>query len=284
MKALLLALSLLVPTLALAQAPVIQISGANFRPLPLAYPRPLADAAAQANAAAFDEALLFDLTASGLFQVLDRKGFLADPREGLTAASIKFSRWADVGAESLVKVQLTGAPGALRGELRLFNVGSGREDFKVTQADAQPRALAHQLADALYRHLTREPGPFSARLAFVRKSGPNRDVLVADWDGRNARPLTQGGINLLPAVGPAGEVAFTTYRSGQPDLCVSRAGAAPVPLVQARQMATGVSFSPDGSRIAYSLAEGEGAHIYVAGADGSGRKRITDVFGINSSP
>lgn len=228
--------------------------------------------------------MLFDLTASGLFQVLDRKGFLADPREGLTAASIQFSRWADVGADSLVKVQLTGVPGAaLRGELRLFNVGSGREDFKVTQTAAQPRALAHQLADALYRHLTREPGPFGARLAFVRKSGANRDILVADWDGHAARPVTQGGINLLPAVGPAGEVAFTTYRSGQPDLYVSRGGA-PVPLVQARQMVTGVSFSPDGSRIAYSLAEGEGAQLYVANADGSGRKRVTDGFGINSSP
>lgn len=289
MKALLLAaavlLSLLVPASALAQAPVIQISGANFRPLPLAYPRPLADAGAQAGAAAFDEALLFDLAASGLFQVLDRKAFLADAREGLTAGSIRFARWADVGADSLVKVQLTGgAGGELRGDLRLFDVASARESFKVALGPAQPRALAHQLADALYRHLTREPGPFSARLTFVRKSGPHRDVLVADWDGRGARPLTQGGINLLPAVGPAGEVAFTTYRSGQPDLFVSRGGAAPVPLLQARQMVTGVSFSPDGSRIAYSLAEGEGAHIFTAGADGSGRKRLTSGFGINSSP
>jgi TolB protein len=288
-KALLLALSvlvsLLVPALARAQAPVIQISGANFRPLPLAYPRPLADAGAQGSAPAFDEALLFDLTASGLFQVLDRKAFLADAREGLTAGSIQFARWADVGADSLVKVQLLGAAnGELRGDLRLFDVASARESFKVTLGPAQPRALAHQLADALYRHLTREPGPFSARLAFVRKSGPNRDVLVADWDGRNARPLTQGGINLLPTVGPGGEVAFTTYRSGQPDLYVSRGGAAPVPLLQARQMLTGVSYSPDGSRIAYSLAEGEGAQIYVASPDGSGRKRITDGFGINSSP
>nr|WP_153867905.1 MULTISPECIES: DPP IV N-terminal domain-containing protein [Myxococcaceae] len=276
--------ALLLPALALAQAPVIQISGANFRPLPLAYPQPLADAGAQPSAPAFDEAMSFDLAASGLFQVLDRKGFLADAKEGLTAGSINFARWADVGADSLVKVALTGSGEQLRGELRLFSVGSGREDFKVALGPTQPRALAHALADALYRHLTREPGPYTSRLTFVRKAGPNRDVFVADWDGRNAKPLTQGGINLLPTVAPNGDVAFTTYRSGQPDLFVSHGGAAPVPLVQARQMLTGVAYSPDGSRIAYALAEGEGAHLYVAAADGSGKKRITDGFGINTSP
>jgi TolB protein len=39
--------------------------------------------------------------------VLDRKSYLADAREGFTASTITFSRWADVGAEALVKVQLS---------------------------------------------------------------------------------------------------------------------------------------------------------------------------------
>jgi TolB protein len=286
-KALLLSL-LLVPFLALAQAPVIEISGANFRPLPLAAPSPVAqDEGTRKLASAFDEAWLYDLKASGLFQVLERASYLADPKEGLTAGSINFARWADVGAESLVKVQLVTEGDTLRGELRLFSVGTGREDFKATQSApaAEPRRVAHQLADALYRHLTREPSPFLSRISYVRKSGNTRDVIVADWDGRNARAVTSGGINLLPALGPNGTVAFTTYRRGQPDIYVATPGGEARPVIQKGQMATGVAFSPDGKRIAFALAQGEGAQIWVANADGSEAKRITDTpYGINTSP
>jgi TolB protein len=286
-KALLVSL-LLLPLAALAQAPVIQISGANFRPLPLAYPAPLTvDDGSKKATAEFDDTLMFDLRASGIFQVLDRAGFTADAKEGVTAGSINFSRWADVGAESLVKVQLGAEGNTLRGELRLFNVGTNREDFKVSHAvpTAEPRQLAHFLADALYRHLTRESSPFLSRITFVRKSGQNRDVWVADWDGNNARAVTSGGINLLPALGPNGAVAFTSYRRGKPDLFVQTSDGEAKQLENSGQMATGISFSPDGKRIAYALAEGESTQLYVANADGSSPKRVTETpYGINSSP
>jgi len=286
-KALLVSL-LLLPIVALAQAPVIQISGANFRPLPLAVPAPLSvDEGGKRLVNDFDGPFLFDLRASGIFQVLDRSSFTADPKEGVTAGSINFSRWADVGAESLVKVQLGAEGSTLRGELRLFNVGSGREDFKASfdVPTTEPRELAHRLADALYRHLTREPSPFLSRITFVRKAGSNRDVWVADWDGNNARALTSGGINLLPALGPGGAVGFTSYRKGRPDLYAQRPGEDARAVVQNGQMATGIAWSPDGKRIAYALAEGESTQLYVANADGSSPKAVTDTpYGINSSP
>ncbi|MBU8895950.1 translocation protein TolB [Corallococcus sp. H22C18031201] len=287
MKALLLSL-LLFPLAALAQAPVIEISGANFRPLPLAAPAPVAqDPGAKKLAAPFDAALSYDLSASGIFQVLDRASFTADAKEGMTAGSINFSRWADVGAESLVKVSLAQDGGSLRAELRLFNVATGREDLKVAKdapAD-QPRKLAHTLADALYRHFTREPSPFLTRITYVRKAGSNRDVFVADWDGNNAQALTQGGTNILPTLGPSGQVAYTSYRKNRPDIWVQTPGGEAKPLVTEGQMATGAAYSPDGKRLAYALAEGESAQIYVANADGSGAKAITDTpYGLNTSP
>ncbi len=288
MKALLLSL-LLVPFAALAQAPVIEISGANFRPLPLALAAPLVQGdTAKKPAQQVDEAFLYDLKASGIFNLLDRKSFLADPKEGVTAGSINFARWADVGAESLVKYQVTLAEGELRVEARVFNVGTGREELKVEQraSPEQPRQLAHQMADAIYRHYTREPSPFLSRITYVRRTGANRDVWVADWDGRNGRSLTQGGINLLPALGPEGQVGFTSYMRGRPELYVQQPGAKADLLKTADgEMPTGVSFSPDGKRIAYSLAEGESAQIWVANADGGGARRLTDTrYGLNTSP
>jgi TolB protein len=288
MKALLLSLVLL-PLAALAQAPTIEISGANFRPLPVAVPAPVTqNEGGKKLAPAFDTAFSFDLAASGILQVLDRKGFTADATEGMTAGSINFSRWADVGAEALVKVSLAQDGGVLRGELRLFNVGTGREDLKVSKDAPADNAslLAHRLADALYRHYTREPSPFLSRITYVRKSGQNRDVVVSDWDGGNAQSLTKGGINILPALSPDGaQVAFTTYRKGQPDLFVQKPGGEARSLVSAGQMVTGAAYSPDGKRLAYAVADGESAQIYVANADGSGAKAVTDTpYGLNTSP
>ena len=54
---------LLCPLAALAQAPVIEISGANFRPLPIAIPVPQAlNDGARTASAEFDDAFFFDLS------------------------------------------------------------------------------------------------------------------------------------------------------------------------------------------------------------------------------
>jgi TolB protein len=266
---------------------VLQISGANFRPMPLAATAPLTQPGVdRVNAQSFDDALMFDLSAAGIFQLLDRKSYLADAKEGMTAGTIQFSRWTDIGAESLVKTQLTLDGSNLRGELRLFGVGSAREEFKATEVGppGELRRVAHQLANALYKHFTRETGPFGSHLAYVRKTGPNREIWYSDWDGRNGQLIAGSGINLLPAVGE-GLIAFTSYRQGRPSAYLQRPGGAPTLLAQSGQMVTGVSFSPDGKRVAFAVANAESAQIYVANADGSGAKAITDTpFFLNTSP
>jgi TolB protein len=287
MKKAVLALALAAAPLAHAQR-VISISGANFTPVPLAVAAPLADAAAREDALKIDEALLFDLTACGLFKMLDRKSFLADPKEGFEAAGIKFGRWTDVGADTLVKVKVSRDGGQVKAELRMFTVATAREELKAAEArpPAEVRRIAHAFADAIYQSFTREPGGFQSRIAFVKKSASGKDIWMADWDGHNAFPVTQGGLNILPGIAPdSGGVAFTTYRRGHPELFAQRAGGAAALLVSAGQMATGVQYSPDGKQIAYSVANGEASQIWVAAADGSGARQVTDTpYAINTSP
>jgi TolB protein len=284
-----LALLVVVPAVVFAQGrTTLEISGANFRPLPLAVAAPLTqDEGSKGPSAEFDAALTFDFAACGLFQVLDRKGYLADAKEGVTASSIQFNRWTDVGAESLVKTQLSMDGANLRGDLRLFAVASGREDLKVSESvpASNPRALAHKLANAVYKFYTKETGPFETRIAFTRKSASGRDVYVADWDGKNAARITNGDVNVLPALVPGGGVAFTSYRSKKPFLFVSKGGGEPTQLVARGSMVTGAAFSPDGKRLAVSISEGENAEIYVGGADGSNLVKVTDTkFFLNTSP
>lgn len=277
----------LVSSVALAQRPLIEISGANFRPMPLAVAVPQAqDDGAKAAAGEFDAALSFDLAACGLFQVLDRKSFLADAKEGVTASSIQFGRWTDVGAESLIKTQLSFDGTSLKGDLRLFAVAAGREELKASESVPvkEARKLAHRLANAVYKHYTRETGPFETHIAFTRKSPSGRDIYVADWDGKNAQRITESDVNVLPALVPGGGVAFTSYRNKKPFLFVVKGGETSQ-LIAKGSMVTGAAFSPDGKRVAVSVSEGENAELYVAAADGSGMTKITDTkFFLNTSP
>jgi TolB protein len=283
------ALLLLLPVLAHAQKTVIEISGANFRPMPIAAPPPLvADDGTRRVQGEFDAALMFDLSACGLFQVLDRKGYLAPTLEGATVAAISFSRWSDVGAESLVKTQLALEGETVRGELHFFNVGAGREDYKVAEAvpARDVRRLAHKLVGGLYRFLTHETGPFESRIAYSLRTPPdNRDVWVADWDGHRAVKVTQGNVNVIPALIPGDGVAFTSYRQRRPWLYSVKGTGEPTLLIGRGAMVTGAAFSADGRRVAVSISEGENAEIYAAAADGSGLARLTDTrFFLNTSP
>ncbi len=138
----------------------------------------------------------------------------------MTAATITFQNWLNVGAETLIKTQLSKDGDTLRADLRLFSVASGREELKVSESVAakDARRLAHKLANAVYKHFTKETGPFESRIAYVRKTGGGKDVYLADWDGKNAAPVSNGNINVLPAVAPDRSVAFTSYKRGKPDL------------------------------------------------------------------
>ena len=279
----------LLPSIALAQATTIEISGATFRPLPLAVALPLTqDDGAKSKAAEFDDALKFDLSACGLFTVLDRKSYLSDAKEGITASSINFTNWVNVGADALVKSQLSLDGENLRADVRLFGVASGKEELKATEAMSgrDVRRLAHKLANAIYKHYTHETGPFETKLSWARKTAGGKDVYISDWDGKNSIGISTGNINTLPTISPDGQtVAFTSFKKGKPDLYASKIGGAATVLVSSGRMATGIAYSPDSKKIAYSLADGESAQIWVAAANGSNPKQLTNTpFFINSSP
>ena len=276
-------------TAVMAQQQVLEISGANFRPVPVAIAVPLSqDANAQSVASEFDAALQFDLTACGLFQVLDRKSFLSDATEGIAATNINFTNWQNVGAEALVKTQLSSDGQTLRGDVRLFTVASGREDLKASESVSakDARKLAHKLANAVYKAFTKEIGPFETRIAFARKVPGGKEVFLADWDGKGAVQMTSGSINVLPAVTPdRNGVVFTSYRQKKPELFISTAPGSAQLLVSAGRMVSGAAFSPGGRRLAYAVSDGEFSEIWVANSDGSGAQKLTDTkYFLNSSP
>ena len=229
-----------------------------------------------------------DLHLSGLFQVLDPRGFLAPATEGIERGEIAFRTWADVGAEGLVKARLRKEGSDLAGDFKLFEVGAQREALsqQLRGPQARARAIGHRFADEIIRYYTREPGVFSTRIAAVRKARGGRELVLLDADGKNPEVVLQDAILMLPSWRPdGGALAYTSYRGGKPELwAVDLATRQSRRLASLGDLATGVAWSPDGSRIAFAASSGGNSDVYVAAADGSNVQRLTRDPATDSSP
>ncbi|GEJ55622.1 PD40 domain-containing protein [Anaeromyxobacter diazotrophicus] len=287
----LLLLAAALPTLAAAQPrPYIEVGSANFRPLPIAVAAFRAEPGAEAAAAELTEVLRGDLRLSGLFDVLDPKGFLADPGEGLTAPTIRFARWADVGADGLAKAVVRRAGGELSVDFHLFEVRAGREVLAQAPRGAVEagRSLAHQLADAVVQYYTREPGVFRTRILAMRHAGAGgRELVAFDVDGQRPEVLYRDpGLILLPSWRPDGKaVLFTSYRGGRPELwTLDLATRRTQRLVALGDLTTGGVYSPDGRHVAFTASVNGNSDVWVVNADGSDPRRLTSDPAIDGSP
>ncbi|BDG09011.1 Tol-Pal system beta propeller repeat protein TolB [Anaeromyxobacter paludicola] len=281
----------LLPAVALAQPPQqrphIEIDRPDFKPLPLAVAPFKADTDALAAATEVNATLRGDLGLTGLFELLDPRSFLADPSEGLTAPSIRFQRWIDVGADGLVKGAVRAAGGQVSGELHLFEVRGGREGLSVTRTAPGPRALAHLLADEIVRYYTGEPGVFGTRIAAIRKVKGARELVLFDVDGKDPQVLLRDpSLAMLPAWRPDGRaLLFTSYRGGKPELWTVDVSTRAVKRVASvGELATGGAFSPDGRLLAFAASEAGNSDIWVANADGSNPRRLTHDPATDTSP
>jgi TolB protein len=285
MKTLLLAALLLAPPA--PQRQYIDVGSPDFRPLPLAVVPFQAEADARAGAVEVEQVLRDDLLLSGVFDLLDPKSFLADPKEGFSAGTIRFSRGWDVGAEGLVKARVKRSGDLLSAEFQLFEVRPGKEVLYRVYRDRSPRALAHRFADDIVQYYTREPGIFRTRIAAVRKQRTATELVLFDADGGNPEVVhREPGPTVLPAWRPDGaDILFTGFRGGRPELWLLRLADRAVRMLVGRgELATGGAFSPDGRRLAFTVSADGNSDVWVANADGSDPRRLTTDPGTDTSP
>lgn len=276
------------PAAATAQArPTLVIGSPSFQPLPIA----VADFAAEGDPRTgkdVADVVRGDLALSGLFDVLDPKGFLADPGEGYAATSIRFARWADVGAEGLVRARVRRDGADQVADLHVYEVRAGRETLARTirAAATSPRLLGHRIADAVVRLYTGEPGVFSTQIAAIRKARGIFELVLFDVDGRNPRVvLSERSILLTPTWRPDGkELLLTSYRSGRPELWAFRLADRSFRKVGQIPNAMGGAYSPDGRLVAFTATEGGNSDVWVMNADGSGARRLTREPALDLSP
>lgn len=249
-------------------------------------------------AATLAATLARDIELSGVFDVLS-PGTRPSPAwwTWMDEVTFDYLGWRDAGAYLVVVAEVSPAPGgALAVRLQAYLTEEG-DTLRFGGADVvvppdRVEALGHRYVSALLSCITGRPGVFGTRIAYSHRLTPGAPKEVWFVEFGSATPVrasADGVLAILPAWGPGGAVAYTGYRSGNPDLyLVERAGRpeSSVRVLSARPgLNTGAAFSPRGDALALTLAPDGNVDIHLVDArGGEAWARLTSAPGIDSSP
>ena len=155
---------------------------------------------------------------------------------------------------------------------------AGREEIWSMDLDGNDERRIVGMGDADVR----DPAvaPDDRRVAYTVVRGGRRQVMVAEADGSNARPVVRGGgPSSQPAWSPDGRtLAIVGEEGGRARiLLVDAGGGVPRLLAPADgESQTDPDWSPDGSRIVFTRGTGTRSEIAVTSVAGGGVTRLTD--------
>jgi TolB protein len=152
------------------------------------------------------------------------------------------------------------------------------------------RGLAHRIADELVYTFTGERGIAETQIAYVVKSGQNKEIWMSDYDGFNEGALTNlASLSLSPVWSPTDRsIAFTSYFQGYPFLYrmfpFNPRQRGPLLLSAWPGINTAAAWAPDGRTIALTVSYPGNPEIYTLNVDTSAFQRITNNRGIDTDP
>ena len=233
-----------------------------------------------------------DLERSGLFKPIDKKAFIQTPDSLRTMP--RFGDWRVINAQALVSGTVQTQPdGRIRVEFRLWDVFAEQQMIGVAVTSTQEnwRAIAHKVADEIYKRITGEEGYFETRIVYVAESGPFtkriKRLAIMDQDGENNRYLTDGSnLVLTPRFSPSSQdITYLSYRNNRPRvyLLSIETGQQEV-LGDFPGMTFAPRFSPDGTKVVMSLAVNGPSNLYEMDLRTRKSRRLTASPAIDTAP
>lgn len=227
------------------------------------------------------------LQIAGYFEIYGPDRYFFDPsNEGMTPSTINFANWHNVNAQGLIKTSFRVATNQAALDFRLYNVDAGEQiDIGWAPATVPLNAVQDEVfrfINKVIEYYTGMPGIFGSRIAFVaRDRNGFKQIQTMTVGSREIGTVTSARtIHLLPAWGPGGEVLYTSYERGNPDLYLGR-----TPLSSRPGLNSGAAMRPGGGEVAVTLTIDGQAEIYVLNASsGDIVRRCTDNRAEDVSP
>ena len=230
-----------------------------------------------------------DLLFTGLFEILDKKGYLERP----TCDRVNYAAWTRIGAELLITGFYQVDGGRLKLEMHLYDA-TDRKRLLGKIYEGMPADLAriiHIFADEVMYALTNERGVFSSQLAFVgarqNKKHMVKEIYRMNFDGSRVQRLTRkGNISLYPRWSPNGKfITYSSYLNRQPVVYVQTlAGGTGRVVVRKPGVNITPAFSPDGDKLAVTMSHTGATNIFLVNMAGQVLSRLTNGYGIDVAP
>jgi TolB protein len=270
--------------------PVIVITGGAGRKMPVSVPALLAPGVAALQSKIsdpFTATLRADLDYSSSFVVTDAKNDPSGSRDVSTAEAA--GRWLSTGAEILVDARGDVAGDRVSVEARVWDLKSRKMIFgrRYSGGVGYVERIAHTLANDILKELTGQSGTFLSTIVFVsdRDGGGNKELYAMDFDGRNARRLTNHRSLILNPDAHAGKIVFTSYAKRYPQVWIMNAdGGGQKELPTGLELNASPALSPDGSQIAFSGSAKGNPDIYIMNTAGGGLRKLTSTRALEASP
>jgi TolB protein len=220
-----------------------------------------------------------DLDLSGFFEILDPKGYIESPGKCGGPEATTFSDWTVIGAEGLIKGQVSIDRGRIQAQLYLIDVQK-QSVVLAKQYDGefnQAKMIAHRFANEVMKYYTGIAGVFGTQISFSSRVGRFKELFVMDMDGSDIRQLTsERGLALSSAWSPSGnQLVYTSYRNRTPDLFLIDVDSGHArQITRSTELEIGAHFLNE-NQIVFSRTEGNESDIVVMNTDGSGMRKLT---------
>ena len=235
----------------------------------------------------FTATLRSDLDYSSAFVVTEAKNDPAGSRDVTLTETA--SRWLSTGAEIMVDTRGDVAGDRVSVEARVWDLKSRKMIFgrRYSGGATYVERIAHTLANDILKELTGQTGPFLSTILFVsdRDGGSNKELYAMDFDGRNARRLTNQRSLVLSPDAKGGKVVFTSYVRRFPQIWIMNTdGSGQKEIPTGVELNASPCLSPDGTQIVFAGSARGNADIYVVNTAGGGLKRLTATHALEASP
>ncbi|MCK4706196.1 MAG: PD40 domain-containing protein, partial [Gammaproteobacteria bacterium] len=230
-----------------------------------------------------------DLARSGKFSPVAEKNLIARPKK---LEDVHYKTWRIAGMDHIVIGNVTKqVNGSYQIEFRLIDILKAKQvlGYSFSATDKTLRAVAHQISDYIFTHITGLPGAFSTRISYVtvqrNKKGISSRLQVSDTDGYNPQTLLTSDEPIMsPAWSPDGaELVYVSFESGQSEIFTHNVLTG---IRKSRAKFKGLNgapaWSPDGKKLAMTLSKDGNPEIYVLTLATNKLKRITNHWSIDT--